>query len=91
MNAKLKKFCKNEIRQFDLKIQKLEKELVFLEKFSTHKIDGHYILNEQNHKSAEKLIDEMQHIKCDINYYKSKKDLLLDHQAYSDKQFILSW
>ena len=36
MNAKLKKFCKNEIRQFNLKIQKLEKDLDFLEKFSTH-------------------------------------------------------
>ena len=73
MNAKLKKFCKNEIRQFNLKIQKLEKELDFLKKFSTYKIDGHYILNEQNHKSAQSLIDEMQHIKYDIEYYEEKK------------------
>ena len=73
MDAKLKKFCKNEIRQFNLKIQKLEKDLDFLEKFSTHKIDGHYILNEQNHKSAQSLIDEMQHIKYDIEYYEEKK------------------
>jgi len=73
MNAKLQKFCKNEIRQFDLKIQKLEKDLDFLEKFSTHKIAGHYLISDRDYKSAQSLIDEMQHIKYDIEYYEEKK------------------
>ena len=73
MNAKLKKFCKNEIRQFNLKIQKLEKDLDFLKKFSTHKIDGHYLISDRDYKSAQSLIDEMQHIKLDIEYYEHKK------------------
>ena len=73
MDAKLKKFCKNEIRQFNLKIQKLEKELHFLEKFSTHKIDGHYLTNENDSDSLHRILDEIQHIKFDIEYYEHKK------------------